>query len=136
MTIAQPLVQSSLPTRRITSSLRARIKAIVITVLACATAIACVALLRVERTPAQDRYRLYSFDETSNANGKTVKAVYRLDVTTGKTWRIASSPVATGAQDAQHNSIVSWADGWEEMPESTDAAVTKMQAEFQRAASH
>ena len=108
-------------------------KAIVITVLA------CVALLRVERTPAspaQERYRLYRIDETSNANGKTVKSVYRLDVTTGKTWRIASSPVATGAQDAQHNSVVSWADGWEEMPESTDAAVAKMQAEFQRAASH
>jgi hypothetical protein len=114
-------------------------KAIVITVLACATAIARVALLRVERTPAspaQERYRLYSIDETSNANGKTVKSVYRLDVVTGKTWRIESKPVPAGVQDAQHNPIVSWADGWEEMLESTDAAVAKMQAEFQRATSH
>ncbi len=112
-------------------------KAIAITILACATAIACVALLRVERTPpAQERYRLYSIDETSNTNGKTVKTVYRLDAVTGKTWRIESKPVSTGVQDAQHNPLVSWADAWEEVPESTDAAAAKLQAEYQRAASH
>lgn len=107
-----------------------------ITVLACATAIACTALLRVERGPAQRRYQLYSTDETSMANGKTFKSVYRLDTVSGKTWRMSSSPVQTTAQDAQHNPVVTWADGWEEMPESAEAAVAKAQAEWRRATSH
>lgn len=110
-------------------------KPIVITAMACATAIVCAALLHVERVRAQRRYQLYSIDETSSASGKTVKSVYRLDTVSGKTWRMSSSPVQTTAQDAQHNSVVTWADGWEEMPESPEAAVAKAQAEWRRATS-
>jgi hypothetical protein len=111
-------------------------KPIVITGMACATAIACVALLRFEHAQSQPRYHLYSIDETSSANGKTVKSVYRLDTVSGKTWRMTSNPVQTTAQDAQHNPVVAWADAWEEMPESAEAAVAKAQAEWRRATSH
>jgi hypothetical protein len=105
-------------------------KAIVIAAMACATAIICV-LLRVERAPA--RYQLYGIDETSSGNGKTVKSVYRLDMISGRTWRVSSKPfVASG--DLQHNPLVNWADGWEEMPESPEAAVAKAQAEWRHAA--
>jgi hypothetical protein len=108
----------------------------VITAMTCATVIACAVLLRVERTGAQRHYQLYSIEETSSANGKTVKSVYRVDTVSGKTWRMSSNPVPTTAQDAQHNPVVTWADGWEEMPESPEAAVTKAKAEWQRATSH
>jgi hypothetical protein len=111
-------------------------KAISITVISCATAITCAMLLRADRSPLQPRYRLYSIDETSSANGKTVKSVYRLDTIRGRTWRLSSNPVQTAAQDAQHNPVVTWADGWEEMPESAEAAVAKAQAEWQRAMKH
>jgi hypothetical protein len=109
-------------------------KSIVITVLACATAITCVLLLvRVQRTPEQPRYQLYGLDETSSTTGKTVKSVYRVDTITGRTWRVSSSPLQTGAGDAQHKPVVAWADAWEEMPESPEAAVAKEQAGWQRA---
>jgi hypothetical protein len=109
---------------------------IIITVIACATAITCAILLRADRSPTQARYQLYGIDETSSANGKTVKSVYRLDALSGKTWRLLSNPVQTAAQDAQNNPIVTWADGWEEMPESREAAVAKAQTEWQRAMKH
>ena len=111
-------------------------KPIVITAMACATAIACAAWLRFEHAPAQQRYQLYSIDETSSANAKTVKSIYRLDTVSGRTWRMSSNPVQTPAQDAQHNPVVTWADAWEEMPESAEAAVAKAQAEWRRATSH
>jgi hypothetical protein len=62
--------------------------------------------------------------------------VYRLDIITGKTWRMSSNPVPTASKDQQNNPIVMWADGWEEMPESPETAVAKAQAEYQRAVSH
>jgi len=93
-------------------------KAIVITIIACATAITCVVLLRVYRPPEGPRYQLYGVDETSSENGKTVKSVYRVDTITGRTWRVSSSPLPTGAVDAQHKPVAAWVDAWEEMPES------------------
>src|SRR6266849_6736080 len=104
-------------------------KAIVITGMACATAITVAALLRVERAPAQQRYQLYNVDDISPASGKTVKWVYRLDTVSGKTWRMSSNPAVISG-----NEIATWADGWEEMPESPEAAVAKAQAEFRPAA--
>jgi hypothetical protein len=100
-----------------------------IAAMVCVTAVACVLLLRVERAPAQQRFQLYSIDETSPANGKTVKSVYRFDRVTGKAWRISSRPFEV-SRDAQHDPMVNWADGWEEMPESPEAAVAKEQAEI------
>ena len=108
-------------------------KAIIITIIACATAITCVVLLRVQRSPEQLRYQLYGLDETSSTSGKTVKSVYRVDIITGRTWRVSSSPLQTGAVDAQHKPVVAWVDAWEEMPESPEAAVAKEQAGWQRA---
>jgi len=111
-------------------------KAIVITLIACATAISCVVLvlLRVEHAPAQPRFQLYNVDDTSEASGKTVKWIYRLDTVSGKTWRMSSNP-AVMSEDAQHKPIIAtWGDGWEEMPESPEAAVAKAQAEFRHAA--
>jgi hypothetical protein len=49
---------------------------------------------------------------------------------------MSSNPVTTTAQDAQHNPVIDWADGWEEMPESPEAAVAKAQEKWQRAVSH
>ncbi len=109
-------------------------KAIVITGIACATAIICVALLRVERASRQ-RFQLYGVDETA-LDGKTVKSVYRIDTVSGKTWRVKSKAFFTGTQDAQHKPMVNWADGWEEMPESPEAAVAQEQAEWRAAASY
>ena len=108
-------------------------KSIVITVLACATVITCVLLFRDRRGPEQPRYQLYSIDETSAASGKTVKSVYRLDTISGRAWRISSSPLQTGAVDAQHKPVVGWAVAWEELAESAEAAVAKEQAGWQRA---
>lgn len=108
-------------------------KSIVITVLASATVITCVLLFRDRRGPEQPRYQLYSIDETSAASGKTVKSVYRLDTISGRAWRISSSPVQTGALDAQHKPVVTWADAWEQLAESSEAAVAKEQAGWQRA---
>jgi len=51
----------------------------------------------------------------------------------GRTWRVSSKPfVASG--DLQHDPLVTWADGWEEMPESPEAAAARAQAEWRRAA--
>jgi hypothetical protein len=111
-------------------------KAILITAMACATAITCVALLRVERPSTQQRFQLYGVDETAPATGKMVKSVYRIDTVSGKTWRLTSKPFFTGSQDAQHNPMTSWADGWEEMPESPEAGMAKEQAEWRAAASY
>ena len=119
-------------------------KSIVITILACATAVICALLLRVDRQPEQSRhrqaeqprYQLYGVDEMSAANGKTVKSVYRLDTITGKTWRMSSNPVPIGGQDAHGNPAITWADGWEEMPESPEAAVAKAEEEWRRARGH
>ena len=108
-------------------------KAIVITIIACATAITCVVLLRVYRPPEGPRYQLYGVDETSSENGKTVKSVYRVDTITCRTWRVSSSPLPTGAVDAQHKPVAAWVDAWEEMPESEEAAVAKAQAGWQSA---
>lgn len=83
------------------------------------------------RVPA--RYLLYGVDETVAAIGKTVKSAYRIDTVSGKTWRIESKPFFTGSHDAQNKPMTSWADGWEEMAESPDAAVAKQQAEFRAA---
>ena len=111
-------------------------KIIVITAMACATAIICALLLRVERAPTHRRYQLYSIEETVSPSGKNVKSVYRLDTISGKTWRISSNPVPTASKDSQGNPITMWPDGWEELPESPEAAVAKAQAEYQRAISH
>jgi len=100
--------------------------------MACATAIICVALLRVERASTQQRFQLCGVDETAG-NGKTVKSVYRIDTVSGKTWRVTSKPFFTGAQDEQHNPLASWADGWEEMPDSPEAAIAKEQAGWENA---
>lgn len=107
-------------------------KPIIATTIACLTANTCVVLLRVIRTPEQPRYQLYSMDETSAANGKTAKSVYRVDTVSGRTWRISSSAFQTGALDAQHNPVLGWADAWEEISESSEAAVAKEQAGWQR----
>lgn len=106
-------------------------KNIVIAAMVCVTAIACALLLRGERVPAQQRYQLCSVDETSSSNGKTLKSVYRLDTVTGKASRVSSRPFEV-SRDAQHNPMVNWADGWEEMPEPPGAAVAKEQAEIKR----
>jgi hypothetical protein len=111
-------------------------KAIVIAAMACATAIICVLLLRVEYAPAQQRYQLYGVDETAPATGKTVKSVYRIDMLSGKTWRVNSKAFLTGTQDEQNKPMLNWADGWEEIPESQDAAVAKEQAQWRAAASY
>src|SRR5947209_8394144 len=103
-------------------------KTIIATSIACATAITCVVLLRGARALEQPRYQLYSMDEASSANGKTVKSVYRIDTVSGRTWRISSSAFQTGAVDAQHKPVLGWADAWEEMSESPQAAVAKEQA--------
>jgi hypothetical protein len=111
-------------------------KAILITAIACATAIICVALLRIEHASTQQRFQLYGVDETAPGTGKTVKSVYRIDTVSGKTWRVTSKAFFTGSQDAQHNPMTSWADGWEEMPKSPEAAAAKEQAEWRAAASY
>ncbi len=107
-------------------------KIIVIAAMACATAITCTLLLRIDKAPAHRRYQLYSIEETSSANGKNVRSIYRLDTVSGKTWRISSNPVPTAAKDSQNNPMVIWAAGWEELPDSPEAAVAKAQ----RAISH
>ena len=111
-------------------------KFITITAMICATAIACVLLLRHDRVPVHRRYQLYSIEETATPSGKNVKSVYRIDTITGNTWRITANPVPTASKDSQNNPIVMWPDGWEELPESPEAAVAKAQAEYQRALSH
>src|SRR6266496_5338342 len=102
-------------------------KPLVITAMVCATAIVCVLLLRVDRAPVPPRFHLYGIDETSSADGKTIKSVYRLDTISGRAWRISSKPYQF-SQDAQGKPMINWADGWEEMPESPDAAIAKSQA--------
>ncbi len=108
-------------------------KVIVVTIMACTTAVACVLLLRVQRQPEASRYQLYSVEETASPSGKNVKSVYRLDTISGKTWRLSANPVPTASKDSQNNPIVMWPDGWEELPESPGAAVAKAQAEYGRA---
>jgi len=110
-------------------------KAFVITAVACVTAIICVVLLRTEATSTHQRFQLHGLDEIG-LDGKTVRSVYRIDTVTGKTWRVKSKPFYTGTQDAQNKPMVNWADGWEEMPESPEAAVRKEQAEWQAVASY
>ena len=99
--------------------------------MACATAIICVALLRVERAPAQQRYQLYNLEDISEASGKTIKSIYRLDTVNGRTWRMSMKPALTSGMR-----IITWGEGWEEMPESLEAGVTKAQEEFRRAAAN
>ena len=111
-------------------------KSIVITILACATAITCVVLWRGDRTPEQSRYQLYGVDETSSANGKTMKSVYRVDTISGKTWRMSSNPVPIPVGGDPQHPTVNWADAWEEMPESPEAGVAKAQEEYRRAAAN
>jgi hypothetical protein len=108
-------------------------KPLVITAMACATAIACVLLLRIERTPAQQRYQLYSVDEISPLDGKTIKSFYRLDAISGKTWYLKPKPFFTGTNDEQNKPIISYAYGWEETSESPDEAVEKEEAPWLRA---
>ena len=107
-------------------------KLIITTVIICATAITCVVLLRGGCASEQPRYQLYSMDETSAESGATVKSVYRVDTVSGRTWRISSTPFDTGTFDAQHKPVIAWADAWEEMPESTKAALAKEQASWQQ----
>lgn len=104
------------------------VKTIITALIVGAAAITCAVLLRVDHP---SRYQLYGIDETSSADGKTVKSVYRLDTISGKAWRISSKPYQF-SQDAQGKPMINWADGWEEMPESPDAAVAKSQQELQR----
>jgi len=52
----------------------------------------------------------------------------------GKSWRVSSKP-AFVSEDSQHNPVVLWAYGWEEMSESPDTAVAKAQAELRHTAS-
>jgi hypothetical protein len=107
-------------------------KAIVITIVACATAIICAVLLR-DRLSPQPRYQLYGVEETSGVNQQNVKLVYRLDTISGKTWRMTMKPIFS-PPDAQHDkpSILTWAEGWEEMSE-IDAAIVKAKTEYQDA---
>jgi|SRR6516165_6834307 hypothetical protein len=104
-------------------------KAIVIAIVACAAAIICAVLLR-DRLSLQSRYQLYSVEETSDAIGQNLKSIYRLDTISGKTWRMTSKPIVS-PPDAQHDkpSILTWANGWEEMSE-IDAALVKAKAEY------
>ena len=104
-------------------------KTIVIAIVACAVAIICAVLLR-DRLSPQPRYQLYSVEETSDANGQNAKSIYRLDTISGKTWRMTSKPIVS-PPDAQHDkpSILTWANGWEEMSE-IDAALVKAKAEY------
>ena len=108
-------------------------KPLVITAMACATAIVCVLLLRVERPPAQPQYQLYSLDEIYPQSGETGKSVYRIDTFSGRTWRITWKAFSTGTKDEQNKPMLSWADAWEEIPESPDEAVAKEQAPWLRA---
>jgi hypothetical protein len=107
-------------------------KTIVVTVIACATAITCVVLLRLDRSSAQPRYQLYGIDEISPFDGKTVKSVFRLDTISGKTWRLSSNALATGVDKPSFD----FADGWEEMPESPEAALAKGRAKWDRVLKH
>jgi hypothetical protein len=54
---------------------------------------------------------------------KARKYVYRLETISGRTWRMSSWPLMTDRKDDQGKPIVGWADGWEEMPESREAAL-------------
>jgi hypothetical protein len=108
-------------------------KSIVITIFACATAITWVILWRGDRTPEQSRYQLYGVDETSSANGKTMKSVYRVDTISGKTWRMSSNPVPIPVGGDPQHPTVNWADAWEEMSESSEEAVAKEQARWRGA---
>jgi hypothetical protein len=108
-------------------------KLIVITAMICATTIACVLLLRDDLAPSRRRYQLYSIEETASPSGQNVRSVYRLDTISGKTWRISANPVPTESKDSQNNPLVMWPEGWEELPESPEAAVAKAAAEYQRA---
>jgi hypothetical protein len=108
-------------------------KPLVITAMACAAAIVCVLLLRVERTPAQQRYQLYSVDEISPRDGTMIKSLYRLDAVSGKTWHLSTKAFLTGTNDEHNKPMISFADGWEETSESPDEAVAKEQAPWLRA---
>jgi hypothetical protein len=103
------------------------VKNIVTAAMVCATAIAIAFLLRIERVPTQQRYQLCSVDETSSGTDKTVKSVYRHNYR--KDWRM-SARLWEMSRDAQNQPMVNWADGWEEMPESTEAAVALEQAQL------
>jgi hypothetical protein len=104
-------------------------KAIIVTIMACATVITSAVLLR-DRMSAQSRYQLYGVEDTSDATGKTAKYVYRLDTINGKTWRMTSKPIVR-PPDAEHPqpAILTWADGWEEMSE-IEAAIAKAKTEY------
>jgi hypothetical protein len=69
-------------------------------------------------------------DRTSDANGQNAKSIYRLDTISGKTWRMTSKPIVS-PPDAQHDkpSMLTWANGWEEMSE-IEAALVKAKAEY------
>jgi hypothetical protein len=113
-----------------------RMKIIVVTIIACATAVTCAVLLRPNYSSPQPRYQLYSVEDISDATGKTVKWVYRLDTTSGKAWRMTSKAAINTmlGKDEKGNPRLMWGDGWEEMAESPDAALVKERAEWQRAA--
>jgi len=96
--------------------------------MACATAIVCVLLLRVERPPAQPQYQLYSLDEIYPQSGEKGKSVYRIDTFSGRTWRITWTAFPTGTKDEQNKPMLSWADSWKEISESPEEAVAKEQA--------
>ncbi|MGC1322359.1 MAG: hypothetical protein WA849_09270 [Candidatus Udaeobacter sp.] len=84
-------------------------KIIVVTIIACATAIKCAVLLHL----AQTRYQLYSVEDTSAVNGKTVKEIDRLDTISGKTWRMTEKPAINRAagKDEQGNPRIIWGEG-------------------------
>jgi hypothetical protein len=105
---------------------------VVVTIIACATAITCAVLLHL----AHPRYQLYGIDETSSYNGKTVKSVWRLDTISGKAWRKSSRAGLnkTLGNDEQGNPRFIIGEGWEEMSESPWAAVAKEQAEWEAGA--
>lgn len=75
------------------------------------------------REGPRQHYQLKSVDETTRDGNHTVKSLYRMETTTGHTWHLESSPVWTGSHDTAGQDIVVWADGWQEIPESTELAI-------------
>lgn len=67
---------------------------------------------------ATSHYELKDVEETAH-NGKPIRNLYKIDVATGHVWRLEASPlVSSNLKD-----VLTWADGWEPIQESTDAAL-------------
>jgi len=118
-----------------------RMKAIVITLLCCATALGC-ALILSNRLPQaagskssgqHEHYKLVQFDERFPVGmaGFADKTMFRIETTSGRTWRLnkGSIPSRLKTLDGKEAEPVT-VEGWEEIPQSFSDALRKAWAKF------